>query len=99
MFIDDVLNYAPDERTLRGVEEREPEAAAPAPSGFLDLDRVTFGYNAEEPPLLEDFTLSIRPGRRVALVGGSGSGKSTVARLICGLIAQDGAYRTLVASD
>ena len=84
--LDDVLNYAPDERTLRGVEEREPEAAAPAPSGFLDLDAVTFGYNAKEPPLLEDFTLSIRPGRRVALVGGSGSGKSTVARLICGLL-------------
>ena len=84
--LDDVLNYAPDERTLRGVEEREPEAAAPAPSGFLDIDEVTFGYNAKEPPLLEDFTLSIRPGRRVALVGGSGSGKSTVAKLICGLL-------------
>ena len=84
--LDDVLNYAPDVRTLRGINDPEPEAAAPAPRGFVDLDKVTFGYNAMDPPLIEDFTLSIRPGRRVALVGGSGSGKSTIAKLICGLL-------------
>ena len=84
--LDDVLNYAPDERTLQGINEREPETAAPLPRGFVDLDKVTFGYNAMEPPLIQDFTLSIRPGRRVALVGGSGSGKSTIAKLICGLL-------------
>ena len=84
--LDDVLNYAPDDRTFRGVNEREPEAIAPEPCGFVDLDKVTFGYNAMGPPLIEDFTLSIRPGRRVALVGGSGSGKSTLAKLICGLL-------------
>ena len=84
--LDDVLNYAPDERTLRGVNEREPEAAVSVPRGFVDLDKVTFGYNAMEPPLIKDFALSIRPGRRVALVGGSGSGKSTIAKLICGLL-------------
>ena len=84
--LDDVLTYSPDERTGRSLEDREPEPAAPAPCGFVDLDMVTFGYNAKEPPLIENFTLSIRPGRRVALVGGSGSGKSTIARLICGLL-------------
>lgn len=84
--LDDVLNYAPDDRTLQGADEREPDTAAPAARGFVDLDHVTFGYNALEPPLIENFTLSIRPGRRVALVGGSGSGKSTIAKLICGLL-------------
>ena len=47
--LDDVLNYAPDERTFRGVNERELETTAPQPRGFVDLDKVTFGYNAMEP--------------------------------------------------
>ena len=84
--LDDVLNHEPDARTLRGIHAREPEAAAPVPRGSVNLDGVTFGYSPKEPPLIEDFTLSIRPGQRVALVGGSGSGKSTIARLICGLL-------------
>ena len=86
--LDDVLNYAPDERTLRSVNDRELETTMPlaVPRGFVDLDNVTFGYNIMEPPLIEGFTLSVRPGRRVALVGGSGSGKSTIAKLICGLL-------------
>ena len=84
--LDDVLNYSPDERTLRGMQESEPEEAAPAPRGSVELKKITFGYNITDPPLIEDFSLSIPPGRRVALVGGSGSGKSTIAKLICGLL-------------
>ena len=83
--LDDVLHYAPDERAVQGISEREP-AAAPMPRGVVDLEGIVFGYNAKEPPMIEDFTLSIQPGQRVALVGSSGSGKSTIAKLACGLL-------------
>ena len=84
--LDDVLQYAPDERARRALDPEVAEETAPAPRGAVELDGVTYGHNAKEPPLIEGFTLSIRPGQRVALVGGSGSGKSTVAKLICGLL-------------
>ncbi|OHB29279.1 MAG: multidrug ABC transporter ATP-binding protein [Phenylobacterium sp. RIFCSPHIGHO2_01_FULL_69_31] len=63
-----------------------PDAAAAPPFrgelGEIAFDRVTFRYKSAEEPLYRDFTLIIAPGERVALVGPTGSGKSTFVKLL-----------------
>ncbi len=63
------------------VSERPDAVTLPPPKGRLDFDDVTFGYLRSEP-VLRGFSLSVEPGETVALIGVSGSGKSTVALLL-----------------
>ncbi|MFF3217089.1 NHLP family bacteriocin export ABC transporter peptidase/permease/ATPase subunit [Streptomyces sp. NPDC002886] len=53
--------------------------------GELTLDNVTFGYGPLSDPVVTTLSLTVTPGSRTAIVGGSGSGKSTVGRLVTGL--------------
>ncbi|MEU6894702.1 NHLP family bacteriocin export ABC transporter peptidase/permease/ATPase subunit [Streptomyces sp. NPDC046557] len=98
-----IQDFAADVARLKDVENfpvdplyarREPPAATRRLKGHVELEHVTFGYNPLDAPLLKDFSLTVGPGRQVALVGGSGSGKSTVSRLMSGLHAPwEGAIR------
>ena len=81
--VEDVLEYPTDvPESLEGDEIQIEEKL----HGNLEVKQVTFGYNALADPLLENFSLTLPEGKSVALVGGSGCGKSTIVRLVTGLV-------------
>lgn len=81
--LDDVQRVAPEAALAAPAEATQPPDARLA--GRVELRQVSFGYNRAGAPLLQDFSLTVAPGQRIALVGPSGCGKSTVARLLMGL--------------
>jgi NHLM bacteriocin system ABC transporter peptidase/ATP-binding protein len=86
--IDDVMNYEIDDQFREEnmvATPNEKEVVNNKLIGYFEMKDVTFGYNTTMPALIENFNLKLKPGSRVALVGGSGSGKSTVAKVASGL--------------
>ena len=84
--VEDVMEY-PDDEALNAYEpdgDAEPQELGKL-QGHLELKNVTFGYSKLEKPLIENFSLTLKPGERVALVGSSGCGKSTISKLVSGL--------------
>ena len=67
------------------------EEAAPAVGGaeLLSLEHISFGY-VRGQDVLRDVSLSVRAGDRIALLGHNGCGKSTLAKIICGLLRERG---------
>ncbi len=83
--IDDVLDY-PVEKIFKDDQENLPEAenaeAFEKLDGYISLKNIVFGYNPVAAPLLNGLSLELTPGKRIALVGSTGSGKSTIGKLI-----------------
>ncbi len=86
--LDDVMKYEVDEFCDPSQDESSelvPEENFRKLDGYVEIRDLSFGYNVLEAPLIEGFCLSLSPGARVALVGASGSGKSTVAKIVAGI--------------
>ncbi len=83
--LDDVLNYQTDEQVKIAESSETIQNRGTKLSGRIEIKEMTFGYSRLAKPLIESFNLTLEPGMRVALVGASGSGKSTIARLVAGL--------------
>ena len=78
------------ERVLPGAREKEAR-------GDVALSHVTFGYG--EKPVLRDFSMSVRQGEQVTLIGRTGAGKSTVFKLLLGLYQPEAGTVTIGGVD
>ena len=80
--VEDVMEY-PDDASIRNCRKDSEDFAKLR--GNVELKNITFGYSKLEEPLIRDFSLTLKTGQRVALVGASGCGKSTISKLVSGL--------------
>lgn len=81
--VDDVLDQEP---AVTGIRVVEPSAGVDGKlTGHIEFRSVTFGYSKGAPPLLTELSFSVAPGHRIAFVGTSGAGKSTISKLLSGL--------------
>ena len=81
--VEDVMEY-PDDVSVSYKPENADEELRKL-GGNVELKNISFGYSRLEAPLIEGFSLKMKPGERIALVGASGCGKSTISKLISGL--------------
>lgn len=79
--VNDILKYKEDEKFDEAAHVELSEKLV----GRVRLNQVAFGYDILKDPLIDDFSFDLKPGRSIAFVGASGSGKSTVAKLCSGL--------------
>lgn len=79
--IDDVMEYPSDDPFSGDDGESEMRKL----TGKVELNHVVFGYSPLAQPVIKDFSMSLEPGKSVAIVGASGCGKSTISKLVAGI--------------
>ena len=101
---EDILQYPPDKSLMNTPAEVQDNIYKL--KGDIELKNVTFGYSRLSEPIIRNFSLSVKSGSRIAIVGTSGCGKSTLSKLISGLyepwegeILFDGKRRNEISRD
>ncbi len=79
--VEDITKYKAEEKP-QGIVERKMHTKL---EGTVDVKNLRFGYNRLQEPIVSDVSFKVECGTSVALVGGSGCGKSTISKLISGL--------------
>lgn len=82
--IHDVMTY-PEDSIAKEYFEPEELNDAEKLTGKIEMKHVTFGYSRLAEPIITDFNMEVTPGKRIAFVGASGCGKSSLAKLLTGL--------------
>ncbi|MBO6108806.1 MAG: NHLP family bacteriocin export ABC transporter peptidase/permease/ATPase subunit [Eubacterium sp.] len=84
--VEDVMNYPEDEVFARsGASDTLPDTKYEKLKGNISIKNLTFGYGIKDKPLIKDISFDIKAGEKIAIVGESGCGKSTIAGLLSGL--------------
>ncbi|WP_031556717.1 ABC transporter ATP-binding protein [Lachnospira multipara] len=78
---------AASERVFEFLDEEEEEQEVPNPvsakniKGYVDFEHIKFGYNKDQT-IIKDFSAKVKPGQKVAIVGPTGAGKTTMVKLL-----------------
>ncbi|MBR6451717.1 MAG: ATP-binding cassette domain-containing protein, partial [Lachnospiraceae bacterium] len=80
--VEDIMNYKEEETYT---QEKDESKAGKKLTGEVDLQNISFAYGKMDKPFIRNFSVHVEPGGTVAIVGGSGCGKSTVAKMLSGL--------------
>ena len=80
LFVGDVFKLIDSKPVV--VSPKNPVSISSASIPLIEFDRVKFSYPGSEKEVISDFSISIRPGEKIALIGENGSGKSTLVKLL-----------------
>lgn len=83
--MDDIISYEEEERFSESEEMVLKDDIGPGIQGQVEVRAISFGYHRLHPPFVKELSFSVNSGDSIAFVGGSGSGKSTVAKILSGL--------------
>ena len=93
-----IFSHVNAEKLHRFFENSVSETQAEAGEDIVKLDKVSFSYENSKK-VLEDVSFTIKKGERIAVVGKNGAGKSTAAKLICGICRPDSGKITINGKD